>query len=98
MTMGDRIKTRQQLLDEQADAAHTRATPGDDRHEDPDRDRSRRDQPTAEADVDEEHRREQHHDEREEREGGELGVWLRVRMLKPLVFSLRTTVRAIRDS
>jgi hypothetical protein len=35
MTMGDRIKTRQQLLDEQteADAAHTRATPGDDRHD-----------------------------------------------------------------
>jgi hypothetical protein len=26
MTMGDRIKTRQQLLDEQADAATTRAT------------------------------------------------------------------------
>jgi hypothetical protein len=33
MTMGDRIKTRQQPLDEQADAAHTRATPGDDRHD-----------------------------------------------------------------
>jgi hypothetical protein len=36
MTMGDRIKTRQQLLDEQeqADAAHARrATPGDDRHD-----------------------------------------------------------------
>jgi hypothetical protein len=31
MTMGDRIKTRQQLLDEQADAAHARAAPGDDR-------------------------------------------------------------------
>lgn len=31
MTMGDRIKTRQQLLEEQeqADAAHARATPGD---------------------------------------------------------------------
>ncbi len=32
MTMGDRIKTRQQLLDEHADAAHAWATPGDDRH------------------------------------------------------------------
>lgn len=32
MTMGDRIKTRQQLLDERADAAQARATPGDDRH------------------------------------------------------------------
>jgi hypothetical protein len=30
MTMDDRIKTRQQLLDEQADAAQARATPGDD--------------------------------------------------------------------
>lgn len=30
MTMGDRIKTRQQLLDEQADAARTRATPATD--------------------------------------------------------------------
>jgi hypothetical protein len=36
MTMGDRIKTRQQLLDEQADAAHSRATPGDDRHDESD--------------------------------------------------------------
>jgi len=27
-----------------------------------------------------------------------IGVWLRVRMLKSLVFSFRTTVRAIRDS
>jgi hypothetical protein len=27
MTMGDRIKTQQQLLNEQADAATTRATP-----------------------------------------------------------------------
>ena len=26
------------------------------------------------------------------------GVWLRVRILNSLVFSLRTTVRAIRDS
>lgn len=33
MTMGDRIKTRQQLLDEQADATPARATPGDDRHD-----------------------------------------------------------------
>ena len=33
MTMGDRIKTRQQLLDEQTDA-NARATHGDDRHED----------------------------------------------------------------
>jgi hypothetical protein len=33
MTMGDRIKTRQQLLDEQADAANTRATPGNNRHD-----------------------------------------------------------------
>ncbi|MGH4002103.1 MAG: hypothetical protein ACRDTJ_32080 [Pseudonocardiaceae bacterium] len=33
MTMGDRIKTRQQLLDEQADATNTRAIPGDDRHD-----------------------------------------------------------------
>jgi hypothetical protein len=34
MTMGDRIKTRQQLLDEQqqADAARTRTTPDNDRH------------------------------------------------------------------
>ena len=34
MTMGDRIKTRQQLLDEQqkADAALARATPDNDRH------------------------------------------------------------------
>jgi hypothetical protein len=31
-------------------------------------------------------------------EGGELGVWLRVRILNSLVFSLRTTVRATRDS
>ena len=31
-------------------------------------------------------------------EGGEPGVWLRVRILNSLVFSLRTTVRAIRDS
>src|ERR1019366_2602501 len=30
--------------------------------------------------------------------GGEPGVWLRVRILNSLVFSLRTTVRAIRDS
>jgi hypothetical protein len=34
MTIGDRIKTRQQLLDEQADAAaQARETPGDDRHD-----------------------------------------------------------------
>ena len=32
MTMGDRIKTRQQLLDEQTDA-NARATHGDDRHD-----------------------------------------------------------------
>jgi hypothetical protein len=34
MTMGDRIKTRQQLRDEQteADAAHARPIPSDDRH------------------------------------------------------------------
>ena len=32
MTMGDRIKARQQLLDEQADAAQARAIPGEDRH------------------------------------------------------------------
>ena len=32
MTMGDRIKTRQQLLDEQIDA-NARATHGDDRHD-----------------------------------------------------------------
>src|ERR1700730_19469341 len=31
-------------------------------------------------------------------EGGEAGVWLRVRILNSLVFSLRTTVRAMRDS
>jgi len=31
-------------------------------------------------------------------EGGEPGVWLRVRVLNSLVFSLSTTVRAIRDS
>src|SRR5215467_4471503 len=30
--------------------------------------------------------------------GGELGVWLRVRILNSLVFSLRTTVSANRDS
>lgn len=33
MTMGDRIKTRQQLLDEQVDAENARATPGGDRHD-----------------------------------------------------------------
>jgi len=33
MTMGDRIKTRQQLLDEEVDAAHAQAN-GDDRHDD----------------------------------------------------------------
>ncbi|MDQ3826605.1 MAG: hypothetical protein M3325_13050 [Actinomycetota bacterium] len=33
MTIGDRIKTRQQLLDEQADAAHTRESPGNDPHD-----------------------------------------------------------------
>ncbi|HZS20652.1 MAG TPA: hypothetical protein VFA63_06665 [Pseudonocardiaceae bacterium] len=33
MTMGDRIKTRQQLLSEQADAAQAREVPGDDRHD-----------------------------------------------------------------
>jgi hypothetical protein len=31
-------------------------------------------------------------------EGGEAGVWLRVRILKSLVLSLSTTVRAMRDS
>jgi hypothetical protein len=31
-------------------------------------------------------------------QGGELGVWLRVSILNSLVFSLRTTVRAIRSS
>ncbi len=31
-------------------------------------------------------------------DGGEGGVWLRVRILKPLVLSLRTTVRPIRVS
>src|SRR5271157_352420 len=31
-------------------------------------------------------------------EGGKPGVWLRVRILNSLVFSLRTTVRAVRDS
>src|SRR6266446_7303883 len=31
-------------------------------------------------------------------EGGEKGVWLRVRILNSLVLSFRTTVRAIRDS
>src|SRR5881227_3575216 len=31
-------------------------------------------------------------------EGGEAGVWLRVRILNSLVFNLSTTVRAIRDS
>lgn len=31
MTMGDRIKTRQQLLDEQTDATNSRTAPGDDR-------------------------------------------------------------------
>ena len=30
--------------------------------------------------------------------GGKGGVWLRVRVLKSLVFSLSTTVRAFRDS
>ncbi len=34
MTMGDRIKTRQQLLDEEVDAAHAQANNGDDRHDD----------------------------------------------------------------
>lgn len=33
MTMGDRIKTRQQLFDEQTNAVHARVTPGDDRHD-----------------------------------------------------------------
>ncbi len=32
MTMGDRIKTRQQLLDLEADAADSGTLPGDDRH------------------------------------------------------------------
>ncbi len=31
-------------------------------------------------------------------DGGEAGVWLRVSILKSLVFSLSTTVRATRDS
>src|SRR5437879_5718006 len=31
-------------------------------------------------------------------DGGESGVWLRVRILNSLVFSFRTTVRAIRGS
>ena len=31
-------------------------------------------------------------------DGGVTGVWLRVRILNSLVFSLSTTVRAIRDS
>src|SRR2546428_1394867 len=31
-------------------------------------------------------------------EGGKLGVWLRVRIVNSLVFSLRITVRAMRDS
>src|ERR1035438_1078551 len=31
-------------------------------------------------------------------EGGESGVWLRVMILNSPVFSLRTTVRALRDS
>ena len=31
-------------------------------------------------------------------EGGACGVWLRVRILNSLVFSLSTTVRATRDS
>jgi uncharacterized protein YfaQ (DUF2300 family) len=33
MTMGDRIKTRQQLLDEQVNAENARATPGGGRHD-----------------------------------------------------------------
>jgi hypothetical protein len=33
MTMGARIKTRQQLLDEQVDAENARATPRSDRHD-----------------------------------------------------------------
>jgi hypothetical protein len=33
MTMGDRIKTRQQLHDEQVDAENARATPCDDQHD-----------------------------------------------------------------
>ena len=33
MTMGYRIKTRQQLLDEQTDATNYRTAPGDDRHD-----------------------------------------------------------------
>ena len=33
-----------------------------------------------------------------EEEGGHPAVWLRVRILNSLVFSLRTTVRAVRDS
>src|SRR5215468_690919 len=31
-------------------------------------------------------------------QGGEFGVWLRVRILNSLVFNLSTTVRAMRDS
>ncbi len=47
MTMGDRIKTRQQLLDEQIDAAHARAIPGYDRRDESARPRQAQDNTVA---------------------------------------------------
>lgn len=50
MTVGDRIKTRQQLLDEQADATNSRTAPGDGRHDKSARPRQAHDRTAEHAD------------------------------------------------
>ena len=52
MTMGDRIKTRQQLLDEQTDATNSRTAPGDDRHNERARPHQAHDSTAEHADQD----------------------------------------------
>ena len=52
MTMGDRIKTRQQLLDEQTDATNSRTAPGDDRHDESARARRAHDSTAEHTDQD----------------------------------------------
>jgi hypothetical protein len=52
MTMGDRIKTRQQLLDEQTDATNSRTAPGDDRHKESARPHQAHDSTAEHADQD----------------------------------------------
>ena len=52
MTMGDRIKTRQQLLDEQTDATNSRTAPGDDRHNESARPHQAHDSTTEHVDQD----------------------------------------------